>query len=81
LSRRGLRKIVDGYLRAAQLKKEGRSSHALRHTAATLAYHYSRDLRAVQDMLGHLDPKTTSKYARLVDGAHHNPARAVPVTL
>lgn len=81
LSRRGLRKIVDGYLRAATLKRPGISDHALRHTAATLAYHYSRDLRAVQEMLGHADPKTTSKYARIVDRAKNNPALAVPVTI
>jgi len=81
LSRRGLRSIVDGYLCAAALKRERVSNHALRHTAATLAYHYSRDLRAVQDMLGHADPKTTSKYARVVDRAKSNPALTVPVNL
>jgi len=81
LSRRGLRRIVDGYLHAAQLKRPGISDHALRHTAATLMYTYSRDLRAVQEVLGHADPKTTSKYARVVDRARNNPALAVPVKL
>jgi hypothetical protein len=41
--------------------------------APTLAYRDTRDLRAVQDMLGHQDPKTTARYARVVDRARVNP--------
>ena len=81
LSRRGIRKIVDGYLKACGLKRPGVSGHALRHTAATLAYKHTRDLRAVQAMLGHASPQTTSRYARLVDGAQLNPAAAVPIAI
>ncbi len=79
LSRRGLRHVVDGYLRQAGLKRPGVSDHALRHTAATLAYKYTRDLRAVQHMLGHADPRTTARYAHLVERLQQNPALAVPV--
>jgi integrase/recombinase XerD len=57
------------------------SDHALRHTAATLAYRYSHDLRAVQDLLGHSDPRTTARYARVVDMARTNPVLGVPVKL
>jgi site-specific recombinase XerD len=81
LSRRGVRHVVDGYLRAANIKRPHVSNHALRHTSATLAYRYTRDLRAVQDMLGHQDPKTTARYARVVDRAQNNPALKVPVEL
>jgi site-specific recombinase XerD len=81
ISRRGIRKVVDFYLLKAGLKKSGLSNHALRHTAATLGYKHSHDLRAVQDMLGHADPKTTARYARVVDMAKSNPALAVPVKL
>jgi site-specific recombinase XerD len=81
ISRRGIRKVVDFYLLKAGLKKSGLSNHALRHTAATLGYKHSHDLRAVQDMLGHADPKTTARYARVVDMAKANPALAVPVKL
>ena len=66
LSRRGIRHVVDGYLRQAGLKRPGVSDHALRHTAATLAYKYTRDLRAVQHMLGHADPRTTARYVSAV---------------
>jgi site-specific recombinase XerD len=81
LSRRGVRHVVDGYLRAVSVKRPRVSNHALRHTSATLAYRYTRDLRAVQDMLGHQDPKTTARYARVVDRAQTNPALKVPVEL
>jgi integrase/recombinase XerD len=79
LDRRGIRKIVDGYLKASGLKSPGVSGHALRHTAATLAYKHTRDIRAVQAMLGHASPQTTSRYARLVDSPQRNPALSVPV--
>jgi integrase/recombinase XerD len=81
ISRRGVRFTVDRHLRQAGLKRAGVSDHALRHTAATLAYRYSRDLRAVQDLLGHRDPRTTSRYARVVDMATTNPVLKVPVKL
>jgi site-specific recombinase XerD len=81
LSRRGVRHVVDGYLREAKVKRPRISNHALRHTSATLAYRYTRDLRAVQDMLGHQDPKTTARYARVIDRAQSNPALKVPVEL
>lgn len=81
LSRRGVRHIVDSYLRMTKVKRPRVSSDALRHTGATLAYRYTHDLRAVQDMLGHQDPKTTARYARVVDRARTNPALKVPVDL
>jgi integrase len=76
-----LRKIIDGYLSELNLKRPGVSNHALRHTGATLAYKYTHDLRAVQDLLGHADPRTTARYARVVDKALNNPAAAVPIRL
>jgi len=45
----------------------------------TLAYRYTHDLRAVQDMLGHQDPKTTARYARVIERAKTDPALKVPV--
>ena len=81
LSRRGVRKIVDSHLQRLDLKRPGLSNHALRHTGATLAYKYTHDLRAVQELLGHADPRTTARYARIVDKALNNPAAAVPIRL
>ena len=80
LSRRSIRTIVDRYLIATGLKhKEGRtiSAHSLRHTAATQALRAGADLRQVQDLLGHADPRTTSIYAHVGDRWEHNPGAAV----
>jgi len=61
------------------LKRPGISNHALRHTAATLGYLHTGDLRAVQELLGHANPRMTSKYAHVVDMATKNPALFIPV--
>jgi integrase/recombinase XerD len=81
LSRRGVRHVVDGYLRAVNVKQPHVSNHALRHTSATLAHRYTRDLCIVQDMLGHQDPETTARFSSVVDRARTNPALQVPVEL
>lgn len=81
ISRRGIRQIVDFYLRKADLKRKGLSGHALRHTGATLAYESTKDIRAVQDVLGHRDPKTTSRYTHRIDSLKNNPAAAIQVFL
>jgi site-specific recombinase XerD len=95
LSRRGIRWIVDEHLMAASLKarpKEGErkgveeitsgrqlSAHSLRHTAGTLGLRKGADLRQVQDLLGHKDPKTTALYAHVNDRHAFNPALGIDV--
>jgi site-specific recombinase XerD len=79
LSRRHIRMQTDGYLREAGLKRPGISNHALRHTAGTLGYLHTGDLRAVQEFLGHSDPRMTARYAHVVDMAKKNPALFIPV--
>lgn len=77
ISRRGIRTIVDSYLKLADLKHTpGRtiSAHSLRHTAGTLALRSGADLRQVQDLLGHKDPRTTSIYTHVGDRWENNPA-------
>jgi site-specific recombinase XerD len=77
ISRRGIRLIVDRYLKQASLKHTpGRtiSAHSLRHTAGTLALRSGAELRQVQDLLGHRDPRTTCIYAHVADRWENNPA-------
>ena len=78
LSRRTIRTHTDKYLRMAGLNRSGISNHALRHTAATLGYLHTRDLRAVQEFLGHADPRMASRYALVVDMAKRSPALFIP---
>lgn len=40
----------------------GVTMHTLRHRCATVAYAATRDLRAVQELLGHARPETTARY-------------------
>lgn len=84
ISRRGIRKIVDSYLQQASLKyTPGRtiSAHSLRHTAGTLALHSGADLRQVQDLLGHSDPRTTCIYAHVADRWENNPALKLGINI
>lgn len=77
ISRRGIRLIVDYYLKQTALKQTpGRtiSAHSLRHTAGTLALRSGAELRQVQDLLGHADPRTTCIYAHVGDRWENNPA-------
>jgi site-specific recombinase XerD len=74
------RRAVQG-LCAAYFRKAGVTGHAhlLRHTAATLSLKHGADLRQVQAMLRHTDPKITAQYAHALNRAEENPARRIPV--
>ncbi len=84
ISRRGIRLVVDRYLQLAALKHTaGRviSAHSLRHTAGTLALRSGAELRQVQDLLGHADPRTTCIYAHVADRWLNNPALKLGIKL
>ncbi|GAB3623830.1 hypothetical protein GCM10027418_19140 [Mariniluteicoccus endophyticus] len=53
----------------ADLLGEHWTAHGLRHRFATRAYAGTRDLRAVQTLLGHSQPETTARYTAVPDGA------------
>lgn len=45
------------------------TGHTLRHRFATVAHSVNRDLRAVQELLGHSKPETTARYVQADDGS------------
>ncbi|MCP3425844.1 tyrosine-type recombinase/integrase [Rothia sp. AR01] len=55
--------------RLSKLLGPGYTSHQLRHWFATSAYAKLRDLRAVQELLGHADITTTQAYVAVDDTA------------
>lgn len=65
ISRNGLRFVMNKALEQTGYKKEGISCHVFRHSTATNLYAATKDLRLVQETLGHRNPQVTAKYAHL----------------
>lgn len=61
-------------------EKRARGWHAFRHTASTLIYRETRDLKAARMYLGHADAKTTELYTH-VDKASPEAARVLEQAL
>ncbi len=59
-----LTELVREYVKASGIEKTG-SCHLLRHTMATLMLEGGAELRFIQEMLGHADPKTTQIYTQV----------------
>lgn len=60
------------------LGHEGVTLHQARHSFGTRTYHHSKNLRAVQELMGHADPATTAGYAALDTDAAAQVIDALP---
>lgn len=65
ISRNGIRHVMNTAEKMVGLKKSGNSCHIFRHSVGTNLYAATKDLRLVQETLGHRDPKMTAKYAHM----------------
>jgi integrase/recombinase XerD len=66
LTKRGIQREVKKIANVAGLEKKV-SPHILRHTFATLTLNNGADLVAIQELLGHVSPDTTMRYARITE--------------
>jgi len=81
ITRTGVNKVVNHYLLKAGLKRKGISCHALRHTCGALLYQATRDVRAVQETLGHSNIATSAGYAHIVERGKARYTREIPVKI
>ncbi|WP_330655476.1 tyrosine-type recombinase/integrase [Butyricicoccus intestinisimiae] len=59
--------LVKKYIAAAGLDSAKYSAHKLRHTAATLMYQSTGDVRVLKEVLGHSNLNTTQIYVHVND--------------
>lgn len=75
---------TDGHLHPQSVHKiikrvTGWHPHSLRHAGATAAYRQTRNLRAVQDMLGHASLATTERYLHITGTERREAALATMI--
>lgn len=67
--------VVSGYFEGLGIEA---TAHQLRHWFGTRTYAACRDIRVVQELLGHQDPATTATYTAFSDGEAAAAVAALP---
>jgi len=75
LSLTSINRLVDKYLNELGLKERGIGPHTFRRTVASIIYDEGARMQHVQRLLGHDDPRQTSRYIHILDPVASNPAR------
>jgi hypothetical protein len=76
LGTRQYARIVDGWVKEVGLDPAGYGTHSIRRTKPTLIYRRTRNLRAVQLLLGHTKLEGTVRYLGIeVDDARRSPSK------
>lgn len=81
ITRQGVNSVINHYLVKAGVKRPGLSCHALRHTCGALLYQATRDIRAVQETLGHGNISTSAGYAHIVERGRARYTKEIPVKI
>lgn len=81
LTEQGVNYIVNGYLRLAGIKKPHGSCHQLRHTAGSLIYMATKDVKAVQSSLRHSTLEMAAHYSQIVDRGRKRFTSEIPLSL
>ncbi len=71
-------RIFKRVLKRAGLNGEGITAHSLRHAYATMLLHSAVDVKTVQELLGHANLSTTSRYLHSDGAAKQAAAEALP---
>lgn len=78
ISRYEVRQIMQRVTRRAEIKGKRITPHSMRHTFATLALDAGRDIRDVQEALGHCSIETTMRYNRARSTVERAPTHSLP---
>lgn len=77
LSTKTINDIVNKQLKNAGLKDKGYTAHSTRKAFATAAYESTKDIYAVQSLLGHNSPNTTMRYVKASEEIKKQTAQVV----
>jgi type 1 fimbriae regulatory protein FimB len=76
MTRRAVYDVFEHATTYANIDRDRRGPHTAKHTLGALAYRAGVDVVALQQLLGHRDPKSTLRYTHLTQDEAHVKAKA-----